>query len=169
MSHSRSWGWNVRDGGHGFRRRLGHLHVGAHLPEHLGHRLPRRQVVVHDQDAQVLERMAAGRGDLAARLEHDRPTARGHVRHVHERERHREGGPFPGPGAVGLDHPAVLLDEMANDRQAEAEAAVQACVGGVGLGKAIEDVGQEPGIDAGPGVAHLEAGAPVHLLEGDAM
>ena len=75
--------------------------------------------------------------------------------------------PFPGPGAVGLDRPAVLLDEMAHDRQAEAEAAVHAGVGGVGLGEAIEDVRQEPGLDAGPGVAHLDAGAPVHLLEGD--
>ena len=54
---------------------------------------------------------------------------------------------------------------MAHDRQAEAEASVQARVGGVGLGKAIEDVGQEPGLDPGPGVAHLDAGAPVHLRQ----
>ena len=52
--------------------------------------------------------------------------------------------PFPAPALSAWIDPAVLLDEMAHDRQAEAEAAVQACVGGVGLGKAIEDVGQEP-------------------------
>ena len=68
-----------RDGGHRFRRRVGHLHLGAHLREHLGHRLLRRDVVVHDQHAQVLDAMVVARADFAVRREDNRPTVRGHA------------------------------------------------------------------------------------------
>ena len=58
--------------------------------------------------------------------------------------------------AVGGDGPAVLLDQVAGDGQAQAEAAVIPRRAAVGLAEAIEDVGQEVGRDADAGVANLD-------------
>ena len=62
----------------------------------------------------------------------------------------------PGAGVLfdRLHRAAVQLDEVPDDRQAEAEAAVRARRAGGALAEALEDVRQKRGVDAGAGVAH---------------
>ena len=55
------------------------------------------------------------------------------------------------------DLPAVPLDELARERQADSEAGRDPRRRRVGLRESFEDVRQELGIDAGTGVAHRDA------------
>ena len=55
-----------------------------------------------------------------------------------------------------LDLLVVLLDEMPRNRQTKAEPAMLAGRATVGLPEAIEDERQEFGVDADPGVCHLD-------------
>jgi len=50
----------------------------------------------------------------------------------------------------------VEFDEVADDGEAEPEAAVRAGGGGVGLAEAVEDVGEEGGVDAFAGVGDAD-------------
>ena len=66
--------------------------------------------------------------------------------------RTRNVAPLPSPSLVRRDLAAVQLDEVAHDREAEAEAAVRARGAAVGLAEALEHVRQEVGRDARAGV-----------------
>src|SRR5213594_2417225 len=74
----------------------------------------------------------------------------------HERKGHGEDRAGILPRAVRGDGPAVLLDEMTDDREAEAQPAVGATDRAVGLPETLEDVRQELCRDALPGVADGE-------------
>ena len=50
--------------------------------------------------------------------------------------------------ALGMDGAAVQLDDVADDGQADAQAAVMSGAGGVSLAETIEDIGEELRIDA---------------------
>ena len=63
-----------------------------------------------------------------------------------------ERGSLAGAEAGGADGSAVAFDEVLDDGEAEAEAAVFTRGGGVGLAEAVEDVGEEVGVDAFAGV-----------------
>src|SRR5205085_10786599 len=78
-----------------------------------------------------------------------------------EREGDGERRAAPLAVAVRADCAAVHLREVAHDCEAESEAAVRARRRRVGLAEALEDVRQEAGADALPGVAHanLRVGA----------
>src|SRR5207237_7160947 len=56
--------------------------------------------------------------------------------------------------ALDLHRAAVELDQVTDDGQAEAEPAVAACGRALALTKALEDVRQEVGANAGARVAH---------------
>src|SRR5439155_22697650 len=60
--------------------------------------------------------------------------------------------------AVRLDAAAVHLDQVAGDGQPEAQSAVLLRDRRVALVKALEDVGQDVGGDADPGVPHDDLG-----------
>ena len=64
--------------------------------------------------------------------------------------------PRPTPSLWAAIVAAVLLDQVAGDGQAKAEAAVIPGRAAVGLPEAIEDVGQEVGRDADAGIANLD-------------
>ncbi len=69
--------------------------------------------------------------------------------------------------ARGVDRAAVRLDEVADDGEAEPEAAVAPRGGGVALAEALEDVGQERGRDALAVIAHGDDGGASARGEGD--
>src|SRR6185436_1430283 len=58
---------------------------------------------------------------------------------------------------VGVNAPAVKLDDVPHDRQPDPQPAVRTHAAGVGLAEAIEDVGQKLWIDARPVVADDDA------------
>ena len=73
--------------------------------------------------------------------------------------------PWPSPGLFGADGAAVQLDECLTIARPEAEAAVAAGGGGVGLAEAVEDVGEELGRDALAGVGDGDLDVGVDALE----
>ena len=75
--------------------------------------------------------------------------------------------PGPAPGLVARDGAAVELDELLDDGEAEAEAAVAAGGGAVGLAEAVEDVGEELGRDALAGVGDGDFDVGVDAAEED--
>ena len=68
------------------------------------------------------------------------------------RQAHAERRARPSPSLSAVIDPAVQLDEIAHDREAEAEAAVAPRAAGVLLAEPLEDVRQEFGGDADAGV-----------------
>src|SRR5207237_9880045 len=83
------------------------------------------------------------------------------------RQAHREGGALPLPGALGTYRSAVQLDQLTHDGKPEAEAAVRARGGAVGLSEALEDGGEEVGANAPARVAHDDLGPPVRQPDPD--
>ena len=75
--------------------------------------------------------------------------------------------PCPSPALSARDRPAVQLDQVAHDGEAEAEAAVRRVVVGVGLPEAVEDVGQELRPDALARVADRDLDVRVDALQPD--
>src|SRR5437867_12480784 len=65
--------------------------------------------------------------------------------------------PLPRARALGAHPSAVELDQMADDREPEPEAGVNARARAIGLLEAFEDVRQQVGLDTPAGVAHDEA------------
>src|SRR5437879_3507846 len=65
------------------------------------------------------------------------------------REAHGEDGAAAFAGAVGADLAAVEFDDVPHDRQPDPQSAVRSRAGAVGLAEAVEDVGEELGVDAG--------------------
>src|SRR5262249_36950029 len=84
-----------------------------------------------------------------------------------ERQGDGEGGAAAGAVALGGDAAAVQLDELLDQGEADAEAAVLAAGGGVGLAEALGEGGQEVGIDTPAVVAHDQAGLRVGAVERD--
>ncbi len=62
--------------------------------------------------------------------------------------------PWPSPVLAACDGAAVQLDQVADERQAEAEPGVPARRRAVGLLEALEHVREHVGRDALPGIAH---------------
>ena len=85
----------------------------------------------------------------------------------------REPGASPGAGALGGDLASVQLDDVAHDREAQAETAVAPPRAVPRLLEGLEDVGQERGFHPDPGVgdAHLHVGlrAPQGDLDAAAL
>src|SRR5690606_23328470 len=69
--------------------------------------------------------------------------------------------------ALRLDGAAVQLDEVPHDREPEAEPAVRARGGGVGLPEALEEPWQRRGADAGAVVADGEPDVAPGVRERD--
>ena len=115
--------------------------VGAAFGQHVrgtrGHRL-----VVHDEQPQAGELQWARSAATALRGNRRRhaPVVRGSAGQ-RQRDDERRSAAFARAG--GTDGAAVQLDEVLDDRQAEAQPAVQAGRRGVGLAEALEDVRQE--------------------------
>ena len=60
----------------------------------------------------------------------------------------------------------MCLDEVAHDGEAETEAAVGPGLPSVLLAEAVEDVGQEIGLDAHAGVGHTDSPSPLGRVDG---
>ncbi len=64
--------------------------------------------------------------------------------------------PRPPPSLAALTCPPCSFDEVLHERQAETEAAVPAGRPRVRLNESLEDVRQQPGIDADAGVGNAD-------------
>ena len=96
-------------------------------------------IVVHDQDPCPVEhRRYSAPGSAGGCLGRGSIRARGP-----NREPDPENGSEPLAGTRGLHGPAVQLDDVAHDGQAQPEAAVRAFGRTVGLAKALENVRQK--------------------------
>src|SRR5262249_29380705 len=82
-----------------------------------------------------------------------------------DRQRHIEGRALAFSRARGLDRPAMQLDQVFDESQAEAEAAVPSGARRVGLVEAFKDIGHEITADAFARVAHADANVWVHALQ----
>jgi len=71
---------------------------------------------------------------------------------MRERERDGERRTMPYAGAARRDVAAVQLDEMLDEGPPDAETAMRAGAGRVGLAESVKNVWQHVGRDAGPGV-----------------
>ena len=78
-----------------------------------------------------------------------------------QRNPHRERRAEPFAGALGADRSAVELHQVVDDREPQAQAAVPARGGGVGLAEGVEDVGHEMRRDPLPRVADDDLGPAV--------
>ncbi len=124
--------------------------VGAAALEDRADETARVGLVVDDEHPHALERglglerrVAVDRCGLAVFFGGDRRY----------RNADDEGRAKTCAAAGRVDRAAVQLDEVADDRESEPEAAVLARAGRVLLAEAIEDVRQELGLDADPGIA----------------
>ena len=109
--------------------------------------------VVHDKDGDVVE---PGARDQAAMPVH---PAFGLFEDGGYRELHGDGGPMSFARALGADRPAVHLDQLADDGQAQPETSGPSRRSDIGLTEALEHVREELGMDADPGVGDDEARA----------
>jgi len=75
---------------------------------------------------------------------------------VNLRQPHGERAATPGPAARRDDGPAMQLDEAADERQADAEAALGTVQRALALHEHVEDGWQQLGRDAEPGVRDAE-------------
>ena len=110
-------------------------------------------VVVNDEHAQTVEARDVRRCfDRRGRRMASTASTR---RHRDQRDRQQDGERRAAilALAVGRDRAAVQLDQVLDEREAEAEAAVRARAGAVGLPEPLEDVRQHRGRDALAGVA----------------
>src|SRR5215510_15856340 len=82
-----------------------------------------------------------------------------------DRQRHIEGRALAFSRARGINRPAMQLDQVFDESQAEAEAAVPSSARRVGLAEAVKDVWQEIRADAFARVAHGDANVWVHALQ----
>ena len=74
-------------------------------------------------------------------------------------------GAGPAGQVRGGDRSPVQLHQMAHDGEAEAQASLPPRARGVGLAEAVEDVGEERRIDAGPAVLHRDLDVGLDLLQ----
>ena len=123
----------------GLRPPMPPVHVRAGAAQHRLQQRARILLVVHDQDVDAVDATARGSAlaGCAARLAAEA-----------DRQDDRERRSLAAPLAVGADGPAVQLDEVPRDRQAQSEAAVDARGRAVSLAEAIEHEREELGRDA---------------------
>src|SRR5262249_31541270 len=87
---------------------------------------------------------------------------------VRQRQADREDGALSFARAVDADRAAGELDEVADDGEAQAEAAARADRAAVGSAEGFEDVRQELRADAFAAVAHHDLGLLASPLQPDA-
>jgi hypothetical protein len=123
------------------------------------HDLPRLRIVLDEQDARALD----------ARRQIARTVARRHagLHRGHERQRDGERRPLPFAVRMRRDAPAVHLDELARDREADAETACPASRAAVGLAEALEDVRQKTGDDPASRVGDAQYDLGIRSRQGD--
>ena len=85
---------------------------------------------------------------------------------MRQRQADHELRPLAQPVALGLDGPAVHLDEVPHERQADAQPALRPAVGRVRLDEQVEDPGQHLRRDADARVAHAEHSLTALLFDG---
>ena len=136
----------------------GRVDLGAVLAQHLADQRQGVRLVVDDQQAQPVQ---ARRLDGAGRRELDAgrrpPAAADRGDRGARRDLEHERRPLPLARALGPHRAAVGGDQLLDDRQAEAEAAVTARGRGVRLLERLEDVGQRLAPDPLAGVLHRHA------------
>ena len=76
-----------------------------------------------------------------------------------------ERRPLIRPRARRVHRTAVHVDDVAHDREPQAEATGASRDAGIALPKAFEDVWQELWLDADPGVRHDDSREPIDALE----
>ena len=76
---------------------------------------------------------------------------------IFQRQPYGESRTEPESAALGGDRPTVCLDELTDDREPEAEAAVAPARAGVAAAEAIERVRQKLSIHTDAGVADVDA------------
>src|SRR6185436_8784016 len=84
-----------------------------------------------------------------------------------DRQTHEERGAFAFAVALRVRRAAVELDDAADDREPDAEAALRARDRGVGLPELLEDVRQERGRDAASVVADADLGGAAEVAQQD--
>src|SRR5205823_6915678 len=84
-----------------------------------------------------------------------------------ERQGDGEGRPATGPGARRADPAAVQIDQVPDDREPEAEAAMGTGTAALRLSETIEDVWQESRADPHPRVLDRDLRVAVDALETD--
>src|SRR4029077_20051479 len=82
------------------------------------------------------------------------PPRNRRLRLTHEGQTHGERRSLALAGTLGVNGAVMQGDQVAHDREAEAEATMRSRLGGVVLTEAVEDIGQELPTDAGAGIAH---------------
>ena len=154
----------ARECGERLGGRLAHPDVGTVPPQDRLENLARVRLVVDHEDAEAVE-PSARRGGWRLRLGRARRRLPGRDL---DRQPHREGGALTLARALRVHGAPVQLDDVADDREAEAQAAVRPPGRGVALPEALEDVWEEGGRDALARVAHREldvrvGGRELHL------
>ena len=129
------------------------------LAEHRREQLQRIRIVVDQEHAGAIEPKPIG-GNL-----HRLEPGLADGRLGGQRQRHRERGASAGAVTLGLHGAAVELDQVVHDRETEAESGLTPAAARIGLAEAVEDVGEQIGVDAETGVAHREACVVAHPLE----
>jgi len=70
-------------------------------------------------------------------------------------------GSFPFALAVGVNAATVKLDEVADNGEAQAQAAMRAGGGTIGLAESVEDVREKAGLDAFAGIGNAYPHTPL--------
>jgi hypothetical protein len=116
--------------------------LGAGRGQHHGQRFARFLLVVDQQHAQAFQRRQRHRTDAAFLIWRHCCVL---VRACAQRELNAEGGAGVFAAALGRDPPAMQLDQVPHQEQAEPEPAVVARGGSVGLAEAVEQMRQKFG------------------------
>jgi hypothetical protein len=145
---------------HGQQGRVGRIALDdprATPEQERGKQVARIPLIVHDEDDGAIE------PDLN-RLLVSHPRAGHTVPGADSRQPHLHRRPAIEPFALGVNVAAMLLDEMAGERQAQAQPAVPPGRATVTLPEPIEDVGQKLGRDTRTGVTNLDENTLVRRL-----
>ena len=136
------------------------------MREDCSHQLSRVPLVVHNEDADAVERRkstglpCSGRYPGGLRL-----ASRTFVR---DRESHREGRPLAEPGALGVDGPAVEFHEMSHDAEPDPQSNFRLPAAVPKRGR-CEDLRELVGFDPFARVAHahLDGGSSTREADHD--
>jgi hypothetical protein len=135
-------------------------HVGAAALECQDERRSGVGIVLGDEHAEPLERFLAVGG--GRRVKSRCPRSR-----LHGGELDREGGAAAGALALRADRAAVHVDELARDREPEAEPALAPRRRAVGLAEPVEHARKKRGGDSLAGVRDLDAHARARATDAE--